>query len=128
MPTDRFPEELNLNRSERTLTVVWDDGRSDTLDCEFLRVHSPSAEVKGHGKEVLQTGKKLVNINAIEPVGQYAVKIVFDDGHQTGLYSWDYLRHLGDHRETLWQTYLSKLSDAGARREPDLIGRWNPAG
>ena len=89
------------------------------LSCEFLRVYSPSAEVRGHGKgqEVLQLGKENVNITAIEPVGNYAVKLVFSDGHDTGLYSWDYLYDLGKDYEALWLEYLGKLSLAGIHRK-----------
>lgn len=90
------------------------------LPCEFLRVHSPSAEVRGHGpgQEVLQTGKEDVNIVGIEPIGQYAVKLIFSDGHDTGLYSWDYLYDLGMRQDTLWQEYLARLEAAGIKRTP----------
>lgn len=121
-----IPDDINLNRKERTLELVFPDGERYTLSCEFLRVYSPSAEVRGHGNPVLQTGKKQVNINAIEPVGNYAVKISFDDGHATGLYSWDYLHELCLQREFLWQDYLDKLAEAGAKRESAIIGRWKP--
>ena len=89
------------------------------LSCEFLRVHSPSAEVRGHGQgqDVLQVGKEDVNITAIEPVGNYAVRLVFSDGHNTGLYSWDYLYDLGRDYEALWLEYLGKLSLAGIQRK-----------
>jgi DUF971 family protein len=89
------------------------------LSCEFLRVYSPSAEVRGHGNgnEVLQVGKEDVNITAIEPVGNYAIKLVFTDGHNTGLYSWDYLYDLGNRYEALWLEYLGKLSVAGIKRK-----------
>ena len=92
------------------------------LSCEFLRVHSPSAEVKGHGpgQEVLQTGKIGVNITAIKPVGHYALQLVFDDGHDTGLYSWDYLHQLCSQQETLWQQYLERMTAAGASRDPQV--------
>ena len=88
------------------------------LSCEFLRVYSPSAEVRGHGvgQEVLQVGKENVNILAIEPVGQYAIKLIFSDGHDTGLYSWDYLYELGLDRDQLWQQYLQRMQAAGASR------------
>ena len=121
-----IPDDINLNRQERTLELVYGNGERYTLSCEFLRVHSPSAEVRGHGNEVLQTGKKFVNINAIEQVGNYAIKITFDDGHNTGLYSWDYLLELGRQQDTMWQIYLDKLAEAGGKREPELIGRWKP--
>jgi DUF971 family protein len=89
------------------------------LSCELLRVYSPSAEVKGHGpgQEVLQTGKEDVNISAIEPVGNYAVKLVFTDGHDTGLYSWDYLYYLAEHYQGLWLEYIGKLEVAGYKRK-----------
>ncbi len=121
-----IPDDINLNRQQHTLELVYPNGERYTLSCEFLRVHSPSAEVRGHGKEVLQTGKKFVNINAIEQVGNYAIKITFDDGHATGLYSWDYLLELGRQRETMWKIYLDRLAESGAKREPALIGRWTP--
>ena len=95
------------------------------LSYEFLRVHSPSAEVKGHGKPILQTGKKHVKIRNIEPVGNYALKISFDDGHDTGLYSWNYLEELCQHQDAMWQEYLHQLETAGASREPAMIGKWN---
>jgi len=89
------------------------------LSCEFLRVYSPSAEVRGHGEgqAVLQTGKEEVNIKAIEPVGNYAIKLIFTDGHDTGLYSWDYLHYLAAHYESLWQDYIAKLEAAGHKRK-----------
>ena len=95
---------------------------SASLDAEFLRVFSPSAEVRGHGpgQEVLQAGKSAVTISAIEPVGHYAVQLVFDDGHDSGLYSWSYLRELIEARENLWQNYLERLARAGLSREPDV--------
>lgn len=100
--------------------MTFDTGESFQLSCEYLRVYSPSAEVRGHGpgQEVLQTGKEQVNIDAIEPVGQYAVKLVFDDGHQSGIYSWNVLYHLGRHYDTLWQEYLARLEKAGYARRP----------
>ena len=98
------------------------DPTSCRLSCEFLRVHSPSAEVKGHGpgQEVLQTGKKEVTITDIKPVGNYALQLVFDDGHDTGLYSWDYLHRLCIEQEERWQNYLARLNEAGASRDPDV--------
>ena len=113
------PTEIRLHQRSRILELAFDDGSRFELSCEFLRVHSPSAEVQGHGpgQEVLVSGKAEVNIERIEPVGQYAVKLVFDDGHDTGLYSWDYLYRLGHQRDTLWQRYLERLEEAGAQRE-----------
>lgn len=95
------------------------------LSCEFLRVYSPSAEVRGHGhgQEVLQTGKEEVNIVGIEPVGNYAIKLVFSDGHDTGLYSWDYLYELASRYEALWLEYLGKLSMAGITRKTTASGQ-----
>ena len=114
------PTEINLNQRTRILTVTFG---ADSFDysCEYLRVHSPSAEVKGHGpgQEVLQVGKENVNIDAIEPVGNYAIKPVFDDGHDTGIYSWDTLYELGSNMELNWEIYLERLSDAGIERKFD---------
>src|SRR5580692_4161757 len=106
--------ELRLRTASRVLQVTFDDGKVFELPFEYLRVHSPSAEVKGHGpgQEVLVTGKSGVGIRAIEPVGQYAVKLVFDDGHDTGLYTWKYLYELGRDREANWQRYQSRVAAA----------------
>ena len=100
--------------------MTWDDGRADALDAEYLRVESPSAEVQGHGPDdrKLMTGKRYVRIQAVEPVGNYAVRLVFDDGHNTGLFTWAHLRTLADEREERWPRYLSELAAVGARREP----------
>jgi DUF971 family protein len=113
------PTEIKLHQASNLLEVTFSDGQVFRYTCEFLRVHSPSAEVRGHGagQEVLQTGKRDVEITAIEPVGTYAVKLVFSDGHDTGLYSWDYLHELGRDQERLWQQYLRRLQEAGASRE-----------
>jgi DUF971 family protein len=112
------PTEINLHQVSRVLDVVFDDGRSFSLPCEYLRVFSPSAEVRGHGpgQEVLQAGKREVGIRAIEPVGVYAVKFVFTDGHDTGIYSWDYLHELGTKQEANWKSYLARLENAKASR------------
>ena len=114
------PVEINLHQVSRRLDISFDDGRSFSLPCEFLRVYSPSAEVRGHGpgQEVLQVGKRDVNIRAIDPVGSYAVKLTFSDGHDTGLYSWEYLYELGEKQEALWSTYLKRLEQAGKSRDP----------
>ena len=114
-----LPTEICLHAQSRTLEIAFDDGARFEMPCEFLRVYSPSAEVRGHGSgnEVLQTGKRLVGIVAIEPVGQYAVKLVFDDGHDSGLYSWSYLYELGSRQAEKWQSYLERLSQAGASRD-----------
>ena len=117
-PNSPRPVELRLHQASRQLEVVFDDGVRGMLPCEFLRVYSPSAEVRGHGagQEVLQIGKETVNIVAIEPVGNYAVKLDFSDGHNTGLYSWDYLYDLARDHATLWQEYLDRLAAAGHQR------------
>lgn len=117
-PNSPRPVELRLHQASRQLEVVFDDGVRGMLPCEFLRVYSPSAEVRGHGagQEVLQVGKEAVNIVAIDPVGNYAVKLEFSDGHNTGLYSWDYLYDLTRHHAALWQEYLDRLAAAGHQR------------
>jgi len=114
------PTEIKLHQKSRLLEIAFDDGKRYTLPCEYLRVFSPSAEVRGHGpgQEVLQVGKRDVEIKEIEPVGSYAVKLVFSDGHDTGLYSWDYLYELGEKQESSWKSYLARLEAAGASRDP----------
>lgn len=115
------PVEIKLRRKSRLIAVTFDDGNSFDLPFEYLRVYSPSADVKGHGpgQEVLQTGKENVQVTLIEPVGHYAVRLVFDDGHDTGLYTWKYLYELGEARAANWQAYLDRLEAAGyARRDP----------
>ena len=115
-----IPTEIKLHQKSRLLEVHFDNGKSFEYSCEYLRVYSPSAEVKGHGpgQEILQLDKEEVNINSIEPVGNYAVKLCFDDGHDTGLYSWTYLYKLGIERDKLWQNYLDRLKEIGhSRRE-----------
>lgn len=109
------PTEIKLHQRSHELEVAFDDGCVFKMPCEFLRVHSPSAEVRGHGigQEVLQLDKEGVNIIAIEAVGNYAVKLFFDDGHNSGIYSWDVLYRLGSQQETLWQSYLDRLREAG---------------
>ncbi len=113
-----FPAEIKLHRKSRVLEITFNDGNRFDLPCELLRVYSPSAEVKGHGPEtaVLQIGKEQVNIALIEPVGNYAVRLSFDDGHATGLYSWGYLYDLGLHRDRYWLKYLDALREAGHKR------------
>ena len=108
------PLELRLRRASRLLEIVFADGARHALSFEFLRVHSPSAEVQGHGpgQETLVTGKQDVGIRAIEPVGAYAVRLVFDDGHDSGLYSWKYLRELADERAARWERYLARVREA----------------
>ena len=117
--TDPKPTDIRLRKKSRLLTVSFDDGREFELPFEYLRVYSPSAEVRGHGpgQEVLQTGKEDVQVAGLEPVGHYALRILFDDGHDTGLYTWAYLYELGNDHEARWQTYLDRLSEAGYARE-----------
>ena len=112
---------INYARSRRVLELEFADGISGELSAEFLRVHSPSAEVRGHGpgQETLQTGKRDVQVSAINPVGHYAIQLVFDDGHDSGLFSWDYLRELCSKQVELWQSYLGQLAAAGASRDSD---------
>jgi DUF971 family protein len=113
------PTEIKLHQKSRVLEISYSDGSRFELPYEFLRVYSPSAEVRGHGpgQEVLQSGKKDVDILSLEPVGSYAVQPHFSDRHSTGIYSWEYLYDLGTHRQSLWQDYLKRLEAAGARRE-----------
>ena len=112
------PTEIKLRKTSRLLVVAFDDGASFEYTFEYLRVHSPSAEVKGHGpgQETLQLDKENVAITAVEPIGHYAVRLVFDDGHDTGLYTWTYLRELGDDMQSNWQSYLDRLQAAGYAR------------
>ena len=114
-----IPTELNLRRQSRVLEVTFDDGAKFALPCEYLRVHSPSAEVQGHSPDqrVLQVGKEDVNIERIEPVGNYAVLLHFDDGHHTGIYSWETLYLLGKNYAELWAQYLQDLEAAGHKRK-----------
>ena len=109
------------HQKSRELEIVFDEHHRFRLPCEYLRVYSPSAEVQGHGpgQEVLQVGKENVSIVNIEPVGNYAIRLFFDDGHDTGLYSWDWLYHLGVNQERLWRDYLQRLQTAGYKREPE---------
>ena len=113
---------LHYSRSRRRLELSFGDGADFELSAEFLRVFSPSAEVRGHepGQETLQTGKSYVGISVINPVGHYAVQITFDDGHDSGLYSWRYLRDLAEHQDQYWQRYLQQLSSEGKSRDPEI--------
>jgi len=117
--TTRSPTEIKLHQKSRVLEIAFGDGRRFRLPFEFLRVYSPSAEVRGHGpgQEVLQVGKKDVDISNIEPVGSYAVQLTFSDGHDSGLYSWDYFYNLGENQDAMWARYLERLQEAGASRE-----------
>ena len=118
-PNSPRPIDIRLHQLTRKLEIVFDDGMTGTLPCEFLRVYSPSAEVRGHGlgQEVLQSGKEMVNIVGIEQIGNYAVKLNFSDGHNTGLYSWDYLYELAKDYDRLWQHYLDRLAAANIQRK-----------
>lgn len=113
------PTDILLHQQSRRLEIAFSDGKRFDFTFEFLRVHSPSAEVRGHGpgQEVLQTGKRGVEITALEPVGNYALQPTFSDGHSTGIYSWDYLHEIGERRDALWSEYLGRLAAAGASRE-----------
>ncbi|EDN69112.1 protein containing DUF971 [Beggiatoa sp. PS] len=115
-----IPTEINLHQQSRILEITFDDGEHFELSCEYLRVYSPSAEVRGHGpgEETLQIGKADVNIEKIEPIGTYAIVLRFDDGHDTGIYSWEWLYHIGKNHDRLWQEYLDRLEKAGKKRAP----------
>ena len=118
-PERPWPEEIRLREHGKVLSVSLDNGEHHDLSAEFLRVESPSAEVKGHGpgQEITVAGKRNVTISRVEPVGNYAVRLVFSDGHSTGLYSWDYLVKLGRERDTLWAAYLERLKQQGLSRD-----------
>jgi len=113
------PVDIKLHKQSGILELAFDDGGIYSLPAEFLRVYSPSAEVRGHGpgQEVLQTGKKNVRIQGLEPVGNYAIRLQFDDGHNTGIYSWEYLSELCLNQPEFWEDYLGRMKKAGARRE-----------
>ncbi len=119
MASERYPTDIKLHQQSRKLELAFDDGQRFELSCELLRVYSPSAEVRGHSaaQAVLQIGKETVNISDIEVMGNYAVKLIFDDGHDTGLYTWDYLYDLGKRRDEYWRNYLAALRDAGHERQ-----------
>ncbi|MGG7056437.1 gamma-butyrobetaine hydroxylase-like domain-containing protein [Nitrosomonas sp. ANs5] len=118
-PQTPIPTELKLHRKSGILDITFNDGQAFSFSCEFLRVHSPSAEVRGHSpeQEILQTGKKNVTITHIEPVGRYAIRLDFSDGHNTGLYSWDLLYNYGLNQAAMWQRYLRRLEESGGSRE-----------
>ena len=117
-----IPTEIKFHQKSRILEISFNDGKTFRLSCEFLRVYSPSAEVRGHGpgQEVLQTGKQDVLITHIEPVGNYAIQLHFSDGHNTGLYSWDLLYNYGLNQDAMWQHYLRRLNDAGINHENNM--------
>ncbi len=120
-----IPTDIRLNRNSRTLLVTYEDGSAYELSHEYLRVFTPSAEARGHGpgQETLQTGKRSVSIDAIEPIGTYALRFVFSDGHDSGLYSWDLLHDLCVHRDALWEEYVRLLETRGASRDVDTTSR-----
>ena len=119
MATTPTPKEIKLHQKSKLLEIIFDDNTECKLSCEMLRVYSPSAEVQGHSPDqaVLQTGKENVNIIEINPVGNYAIKIKFSDGHDTGLYSWGYLHHLAKNYDQLWLEYIGKLDAQGIKRK-----------
>ena len=118
-----IPTDVKLHQVSGILELCYEDGKQFNLSAEFLRVHSPSAEVQGHSKEqaVLQHGKKMVKIADLVPQGHYAIKIEFSDGHDSGIYSWEYLHELGANQAELWADYLKQLEEAGKSREPQFI-------
>lgn len=117
-----IPVAIELHRKSRKLDLRYADGQQFSLDCEYLRVYSPSAEVRGHGvgQETLQIGKINVTISEIKSVGNYALQFTFSDGHDTGIYSWNYLHELGVNQDSYWDDYLRRLHDAGASRDPEV--------
>jgi DUF971 family protein len=121
-PQSPTPTAITLHQQSKLLEVAFSDGAAFRIPFELMRIYSPSAEVQGHGpgQEVLQTGKRQVDVVALEPVGHYAVKPTFSDGHDTGLFSWDYLYFLGSQQEALWQQYAQRLLDAGVDRDADM--------
>ena len=126
------PTGIVYHKSSKTLELAYAQGERRVLPAELLRVYSPSAEVRGHSdaERVLQTGKKHVGVTAIEPVGNYAIRIVFDDGHDTGIYSWTFLRDLADNEQQYWSRYLEELKEKNASRLPAIpvgtVGKWAP--
>ncbi|WP_271409557.1 DUF971 domain-containing protein [Pseudomonas sp. Q1-7] len=115
----RIPSAIKLHKASRTLELEYGPDERYSLSAEFLRVHSPSAEVQGHGKPILQYGKLNVGLSGLEPAGNYALKLTFDDGHDSGLFTWDYLYQLATRQEELWNDYLRELEAAGRSRDPD---------
>ena len=119
-PIEIVPSEIKLRRRSRVLELAYPDGKRHTLSFEYLRTHSPSAEVQGHGpgQDVLQIAKESVDVTRIDPVGHYAVRLVFSDGHDTGLFTWKYLRELAEKYEANWARYLARLDQIGYQRKP----------
>ena len=114
----RIPSAINLHKTSKTLSLTYGPDEVFNLPAEFLRVHSPSAEVQGHGQPILQFGKLGVGLSKVEAAGQYALKLTFDDGHDSGLFTWDYLYQLAIRQESLWNDYLAELHSAGKSRDP----------
>lgn len=114
-----IPSQIKLRKADKLLELGYRSGETYQLSAEFLRVHSPSAEVQGHGQPILQYGKRFVELNHIEPVGRYALKLIFSDGHDSGIFSWEYLEHLAREQSALWANYLAALQQAGKSRDPD---------
>ena len=129
-PDTPTPEALTVHGASRVLEVAYSDGASFRIPFELLRVYSPSAEVRGHGpgQEVLQTGKREVSITAIEPVGNYAIKPFFSDGHESGLYTWEYLYELGRRQDEFWAQYLDRLQESGMDRDTPMPGKASGGG
>lgn len=124
------PTGITYHKTAKTLELTYPGKVAATVPAELLRIYSPSAEVRGHSESerVLQTGKKHVGISALEPVGNYAIRIVFDDGHDTGIYSWAFLRDLADNQQDYWRRYLAELNDKNASRLPAIpVGQWMPS-
>lgn len=115
----KLPTGINLHKASKTLTLTYGPDEVYQLPAEFLRVHSPSAEVQGHGKPILQFGKLGVGLSKVEPAGQYALKLTFDDGHDSGLFTWEYLYQLALRQDDLWNDYLAQLKAAGKTRDPN---------
>ena len=116
---NRIPTDIKLHKASKTLSLKYASGEEFHLPAEFLRVHSPSAEVQGHGKPILQFGKLNVGLSKLEPAGNYALKLTFDDGHDSGLFTWEYLYELGKRQNELWDDYLAELRAAGKSRDPN---------
>ncbi|WP_310636697.1 DUF971 domain-containing protein [Delftia acidovorans] len=129
-PDTPTPEALTVHGASRVLEVAYSDGASFRIPFELLRVYSPSAEVQGHGpgQEVLQTGKREVSITGIEPVGNYAIKPFFSDGHESGLYTWEYLYELGRRQDEFWAQYLDRLQESGMDRDTPMPGKASGGG
>ena len=125
--TPRHPTAITVHQRSRTIEVGFDDGKTFKIPFELMLIYSPSAEVQGHGpgQEILQTGKRDVEVTALEPIGNYAVLPRFSDGHETGIFTWEYLYFLGSQQDTLWQQYEERLAKAGATRDTPMAG---PAG